>query len=122
MSKLEERRQRHFESKREAKQEKMEMFEGQLFEFVKSEYHTKDSVVIVSLMSNKGEEMEEIVVRDVGRLVSDTQYAGAISPERVSSEVTDALSPYDIEEGTLEEIIERVKEVLEGEKGRFNEE
>ncbi|MGY5880529.1 MAG: hypothetical protein RTV31_09765, partial [Candidatus Thorarchaeota archaeon] len=121
-SKIREAHQKHLEMMRERERELTEMYDGVSFSIKKIEYRHEFDAVKVYLESNTGDEVEETGVQNVLKLRKDTEYAGAIYPERVISQVTEALSLYGIGENDLEEIIKEVKGVLEEQKIRFFEE
>jgi len=95
-------------------------YEGVPFRYAGLE--VQDGRVAISLESDDGESRELYVVQDVQRYLNDSQYAGAIYPDKVKSEVTASLAPYDLEEGELDVIIAEVREAFEEEGINFFEE
>ena len=79
-----------------------------------------DDRVLVSLESDDGDCIELYVVQDVQSYLNDSQYAGAIYPDRVKSEVTASLAPYDLEEGEFDVILAEVRAALEDEGINFH--
>jgi hypothetical protein len=108
---------RHQEFLKKKKEDVSSEYDGITFSF--TEASIDGTKVLVSLKSDKGDEPDVYVVRDVPQYIDDTQYAGAISPERVETEVRESVELYGIEEDELEVIIKGVKEVLEERGVRF---
>ena len=96
------------------------MHEGLILSYASLE--VLDERVVLSLESEDGDCIELYVVQDVQSYLNDSQYAGAIYPDRVKSEVTGSLAPYDLEEGELDVILAEVRAALEEEGIKFFEE
>ncbi len=80
-----------------------------------------NTVVIVFLEADEGDNLEVCVVNNVKKYMGNSQYASAISSEPVDSEVKNNLSAFDLEEDMLSTIREEVINVLEGEGISFYE-
>jgi hypothetical protein len=81
---------------------------------------TRGQIVVVLLESDDGETEEVYVLHDCKSLLKDSEFAGGIEEERVDIEVDSALRLYNLDDDTLNQAKEKVKETL-AEKGiRFH--
>jgi len=92
-------------------------YEGLIFSYAGLE--VQEGRVVVSLESEDGECIELNVVQDVQGYLKDSQYAGAIYPDRVKSEATTSLALFDLEKGEPDVILTEVRAALEEEGIKF---
>ncbi len=105
---------------KEGPEKVLKVYEDVTFSYAGLE--VQDGRVAVSLESDDWDSEELYVVQDVQRYLKDSQYAGAIYPDRVKSEVIASLAPYSLEEGELDVILVEVRRALEREGINFYEE
>ncbi|MHA1480880.1 MAG: hypothetical protein ACTSQZ_05615, partial [Candidatus Thorarchaeota archaeon] len=73
-------------------------------------------VKTADFVTDEGEPLKVVVTQRIEQYQSWTEMQGGISPELIENEVSEKLSQYDIDEDTIEEVIEDVKNFLRGKK------